>query len=88
MLVLSQVERDTVVFFAQKSRPKAMALGNYPWQSTKPGRSRVFDWISCVESQAIPQEILEDGGWFFFSVLEVVRLNLWMFKKNVVSLKV
>lgn len=25
----------------------AMALGNYPWQSTKPGRSRVFDWISC-----------------------------------------
>eukprot|EP00913_Durusdinium_trenchii_P019062 g17915.t1 len=25
----------------------AMALGNYPWQSTKPGRSRVFDWVSC-----------------------------------------
>lgn len=25
----------------------AMALGNYPWQSTKPGRSRVFDWVYC-----------------------------------------
>ncbi|CAE7222820.1 hunk [Symbiodinium pilosum] len=25
----------------------AMAVGNYPWQSTKPGRSRIFDWVSC-----------------------------------------
>ncbi|CAJ1365345.1 unnamed protein product [Effrenium voratum] len=25
----------------------AMALGNYPWQSTKPGRSRIFDWVFC-----------------------------------------
>jgi hypothetical protein len=62
MLVETGLKKDTVVFFAQKSRPKAMALGNYPWQSTKPGRSRVFDWISCVGSQAIPQEILEDPG--------------------------
>ena len=23
----------------------AMAMGNYPWQSTKPGRSRIFDWV-------------------------------------------
>ena len=25
-----------------------MALGNYPWQSTKPGRSRIFDWVFCA----------------------------------------
>ncbi|CAE7948948.1 SIK2 [Symbiodinium sp. KB8] len=25
----------------------AMAVGNYPWTSTKPGRSRIFDWVSC-----------------------------------------
>ena len=41
-LVHKQRKKD-----AEFGSPKAMASGNYPWQSTKPGRSRVFDWVYC-----------------------------------------
>lgn len=34
------------------ARTEAMALGNYPWQATKPGRSRVFDWVYCWAPQS------------------------------------
>eukprot|EP00931_Biecheleriopsis_adriatica_P049574 TRINITY_DN28687_c0_g1_i1.p1 TRINITY_DN28687_c0_g1~~TRINITY_DN28687_c0_g1_i1.p1 ORF type:complete len:419 (+),score=76.12 TRINITY_DN28687_c0_g1_i1:29-1258(+) len=31
----------------------AMAVGNYPWLSTRPGRSHVFDWMVCHGVRAL-----------------------------------
>lgn len=51
---------------------KAMALGNYPWQSTKPGRSRVFDWVYCLETQWWLRGWDGEDGWCGEKLVEIL----------------
>ncbi|CAJ1394837.1 unnamed protein product [Effrenium voratum] len=53
----------------------AMALGNYPWQSTKPGRSRIFDWVFCHGITTFLQR-REIASFFSPELLEVMTALL------------